>query len=94
MKEITLKEAYQILEDCSAVTIDDNALVYPGLNELTGDPQEEFLSLNWEEEGEEYGVHFLEGQNQNCTVSGCSLFLIDSEGEENQITILVPKQLS
>lgn len=92
-KTITLQEAYNILEDCSAVIIDDNVLVYPSLDELSGDLKNEFLCLSWEEDGENFEVRFLEGQNQNVQVSGSSLFLIDSEGEDNQLTILEPKVL-
>jgi hypothetical protein len=93
MKEITLKEAYQILEDSSAVIIDDNVLVYPGLDDITGDLENEFLYINWENDGEEFEVRFLEGHNQTCTVSGSSLFLKDSEGEDTQISILTTKEL-
>lgn len=92
-KEISLKEAYDILQECSAVVIDDNVLVYPSLDEITGDLKNEFLSLAWQEDGEEFQVNFLEGQNQKVQVSGCSLFLVDSEGEDNQLTILEPKKL-
>jgi hypothetical protein len=93
MKEITLKETYEILEDCSAVIVDDNALVYPSLNDLTGDLRNEFLYIGWDSDGEEFGIQFLEGHNQVCSVSGSSLFLKDSEGEETQLTILTTKKL-
>jgi hypothetical protein len=93
MKEITLKEAYEILEDASAVIIDDNVLVYPGLYDITGDLKNEFLYISWREDGEEYEVSFLEGHNQTCPVSGSSLFLKDSEGEDTQLTILTTKSL-
>jgi hypothetical protein len=92
-KTITLQEAFTILEDCSALIIDDNVLVYPRLEDLTGDLKNEFLYLSWEEDGEDFEVRFLEGQNQNVQVSGSSLFLIDSEGEDNQLTVLTPKSL-
>jgi hypothetical protein len=93
MKEITLKEAYEILENASAIIIDDNVLVYPGLNEITGDLKNEFLYISWEEDGEEFEVNFLEGQNQTCEVVGSSLFLKDSDGEDTQLTILTTKEL-
>jgi hypothetical protein len=95
MKTITLKEAYQILEDASAVIIDDSVLVYPSLSELQDDELNEFLYLSWEDEGLGFDLHFNEGCNQEVKVSGSSMFLVDddSDGEETQITILTTKEL-
>lgn len=93
MKTITLKEAFQILEDASAVIIDDSTLVYPSLSELEDDDSNEFMYLSWDDEGLEYNVKFDEGDNQEVKISGSSIFLIDTEGEENQITILTTKEL-
>jgi len=92
--EITLQEAHTILENCSAIVIDDNILLYPSLEDLTGEPENEFLYLSWNEEGEDFEVKFLEKDNPKVTTSGCSLFLVDTEGNENQITILSPQKLS
>lgn len=93
-KQITLKDAYNILQDCSAVIIDDNVLVYPSLDEPSGDLRHEFLNLAWEQEGEDFEVRFLEGNNQEVQVSGSSLFLVDSDGQDAQLTILEPKKLT
>jgi hypothetical protein len=93
MKEITLKEAYEILENASAIVVDDNVLVYPGLYDITGDLKNEFLYISWENDGEEFEIKFLEGHNQTCTIAGSSLFLKDSEGEDTQISILTTKTL-
>lgn len=94
MKIITLKEAFEILENCSAIIIDDDVLIYPGLyEELTGEDDNEFMYLSWESEGMEYGIKFNEGLNKAVKVIGSFLFLIDTEGEERQITILEPKNL-
>lgn len=97
MKTITLKEAYQILQDASAIILDDSVLVYPCLSELEDDDTNEFLYIQWEDEGEGYNLKFNEGDNQEVKVVGSSMFLYDtdSEGEDDhiQIIILIPKEL-
>lgn len=94
MKKITIQKAHQILTDCSALIIDDNTLVYPSLADLEGSDDNEFLYLSWtDEEGRDYSVKFSEGQNKEVTISGSSMFLVDNEGEEAQITILAPQNL-
>lgn len=94
MKTITLKEAYSILEEASAVIIDDNTLTYPSLFGIEEDDDNEFLYLSWEDEdGYIYELFFREKDNKSIQISGSSMFLIDIEGEENQITILAPKNI-
>lgn len=94
MKTITLKEAYSILEEASAVIIDDNALTYPSISEIEENDDNEFFYLSWEDEdGYIYDLVFREKDNKSIQISGSSMFLIDSEGEENQITILAPKNI-
>jgi hypothetical protein len=98
MKTITLKEAYQILEDASAIILDDSVLVYPSLSDLEDDDTNEFLYIQWDDEdGQEYTLKFCEGDNQEVKVVGSSMFLYDTDadGEEDhiQITILTTKEL-
>jgi hypothetical protein len=94
MKKITLKEAYQILEDASAIIIDDNVLVYPSLSELKEDDTNEFMYLSWEDEGLEYSVRFEEKRNQQVEVVGSSMFLYaEGDIDHTQITILTTKEL-
>lgn len=92
-KKITLKTAYQILEDCSAVIIDDDVLIYPSLDDLTGEGDNQFLRLKWEDEGLEFHLRFEEEDNQEIIISGSSIVLKDTKGDEAQLTILVPKDL-
>ena len=93
MKTITLEKAYDILKRCSAV-IHDNVVIYPGNADLTGDDDNEFLYLHWEnDECLNYATRFTEGPNRAIKVSGSTMFLIDHEGDETEITILEPKQL-
>jgi len=97
MKTITLKEAYQILEDANAVIIDDHVVLYPSLQELEDDDTNEFLFFRWDDGGLDYTLTFKEGDNQEVKVVGSSMFLhdTDSEGEDDhiQITILTTKEL-
>lgn len=94
MKLITLEEAARILEGCSAVVADEHAVLYPGMGDLTGEDDNEWMYLQWtDEEGLEYNVKFIEQNNREVTVVGGSMFLQDSEGEQCQLTILVPAKL-
>ena len=98
MKTIPLEEAYILLEDASAIIVDDGVLVYPALSDLEFSDDNEFMYVTWtDDEGQEYDLHFAEGDNQQVKVSGSSIFLLDtdSKGEEDaiQITILTTKEL-
>jgi hypothetical protein len=94
MKVITLEQAKRILEDSAAVMVDDNALVYPSICDLTEDGDNEWMYLQWaDEKGYEYNVKFVQENNKEITVVGGSMFLQDSEGEQCQLTILVPAKL-
>lgn len=94
MKTITLKEAHQILEDCSAVIVDNNVLTYPSVSDLEDDEFNDFLYLSWiDDEGYEYEARFYEGENQTVKVFGSSMILIDNEDQKVQISILEPKSL-
>ena len=94
MKIITLKEAYNILQDASAVIIDDNVLVYPALDMIEGSDENEFLYLSWDDEGLGYEVKFCEGDNQEVEVAGSSLFLY-AVGDiyRTEVKILTTKEL-
>jgi hypothetical protein len=97
MKTITLKEAYNILEDASAIIIDDNVLVYPALTGLEGSDDNEFLYFKWDDEGLGYELTFKEEDNREVKVVGSSMFLYDydaeTEEDHTQITILTTKEL-
>ena len=97
MKTITLKEAYHILEDASAVIIDNDVVLCPSLEPISGDELHEFLFFRWDDGWLELTLKFLEGDNQEVKISGSSMFLYDTESEgENdhiQITILTTKEL-
>jgi len=86
MKTIKLEQAFEILEDCSAIIHD--------IADLSGDDDNEFLYISWEnDEHLNYAIRFTEGPNRSIKVSGSSMFLVDHEGDETRITILEPKEL-
>jgi len=98
MKTIPLEEAYKILQDASAIIVDDNVLVYPALSELEFSDENEFMYLTWSDEDvDEYDLHFAEGDNQEVKISGSSMFLMDTDAQDDkdaiQITILTTKEL-
>jgi hypothetical protein len=97
MKTITLKEAFDILENASAVIINDSVLVYPALSELEDSDENEFLYFTWEDEGLSYSLKFCEGDNMEVKISGSSMFLYDidanDENDDTQINILTTKEL-
>jgi len=97
MKKIALKEAYNILEQASAVIINDDVVLYPSLQELEDDDTNDFLYFRWDDGGLEYTLTFNEGDNQEVTITGSSMFLYDTNanGDEDhtQITVLATKEL-
>jgi hypothetical protein len=97
MKTITLKEAFRILEDASAVIINDDVVLYPSLDMIEGSDENEFLFFRWDDGGLEYTLKFCEGDNQEVKLVGSSMFLYDtdSNGKEDytQLTILITKEL-
>lgn len=92
MKKIPLKQAFNRLRECAAVIVENNALMYPSLDEITGDKENEFLYLSWEEEGSSYNIKFVEENNSTVSVSddGCLMLLKDNEGDRVQLTLLKP----
>lgn len=95
--KIPLQKAFEIIQDASAVIINESTLLYPRLSDLTDDEANEFLYFNWDEEGLEYSLKFCEGDNQEVEIVGSSMFFYDADanGKEDhtQITILVPQRL-
>ena len=93
MREITLQEAFNCLQACEGVILEDR-LIAPVLLGLDGDPDNEFLHLSWTEEirGEylDFCTVFKEGDNQIVLSNGSVLTFINSEEQEEEITLLRP----
>lgn len=92
MKTIPLADAFRILENASAVII-DNVVTYPTLDDLTGEADNQFLLLSWDDEGSEFNVKFREGDNTSVILVGSSMLLKDSDGNETQVSILEPANI-
>jgi len=88
MKELTAREVYDVLSNSTAVIIDDDALVYPSLDDLTGDPDNVFVCFSWlDEEGNEYNFAVIEGTSHYMDEDG-NLILLDEVGDKVKITPL------
>ncbi len=91
MKEITLYEAYSILQQCVGVVV-EGRLIEPTLLGYEDSLDHEFMCLSWEEEYEEEDylieVVFLEGDNERVELDGCTMYLIGTDGEQEELTLL------
>ena len=91
MKEINLHQAYDLIQQSAAVIL-EGRLVEPTLMGVEDDDSNEFMYLTWEEEYEDEDltveISFIEGDNQVALVDGCTLTLIGSDGEEEELTLL------
>lgn len=87
MKEITLEQTINLLNDCAAVIWGEGFLCYPSVDE----DDEEFLYLKTDgEDGEVYFSSFNKKDNKSVKLIGSSLVLIDEDGEEREIILLDP----
>ena len=97
MKTITLDKAFEILNECAAVTFDlggGPTVSFPHLAELEGDPDNQFLRLEQTDEtGYIWEAIFTEEPNQWVKVDGSGMWLTDNEGDSMRITILEPFRL-
>ena len=86
---ISLKYACMLLDDASAVIINDTALTYPAVETLTDEPDNEFFYVSWTDDaGYEYKVTAVEENNQEVLIENGSLIFIDNEGESFKVTLL------
>ena len=92
-RTIPLKRAFDILLESTAVVINGNALMYPSLDQLTGEDENEFLYVSWEDDGLEYTARFVEENNREVLVENGTLVLKDSDGDEVRIQPLVEMKI-
>lgn len=88
MKTITIQEALFLIQDCSAIII-DNIVTYPTWEELTGDPKVCWLEICWIDDDNNFSVSFSE-DCRTIKFDGTNLFINDIDGDEQMITLLVP----
>jgi hypothetical protein len=91
MKSLQLYDAYYFLKQCTGVLL-EGRFVQPLLSEIEDNYESEFLVLEWDDfqEGQELivSVGFKEGDNQTIGLEGSKLLLINSDGEEEELTLL------
>jgi hypothetical protein len=91
MKEISLYEAYSFLQQCPVVMLEGRP-IEPTLMGYEDEDSNEFMSLSWEEEWEDelvtIEVVFVEGDNNKVELDGCVLSLVNSDGDQEEITLL------
>ena len=91
MKTLELYDAVYFLNQCTAIVL-EGRYIEPIVSEVEDDFENEFLVLQWEQEHEglfyTVEVSFKEGDNQTIGIEGSKLFLTNSEGEEEEITLL------
>ena len=90
-KEITIESAYNLIRQCTGVLL-EGRYIEPHIFEIEGDYSNEWMTLQWEEVycGEEIDVvvGFKEGDNQKVEFDGSILVLVNSDGEEEELTLL------
>jgi hypothetical protein len=77
--QIDLATVKVLLNNCAAIIIDMDVLVYPGNNTEPGI----FLFAKWENEGLEYELEFHEDDNQTVECEQHILHLIESKDKES-----------
>ena len=88
MKHITLKDAHETLMNCAGVIWDD-FILFPSVDDLSPDGNDEFMRLRAQnEEGEIFEADFIQNENERVRVDGGTMYLVDSEGDEVRLSIL------
>jgi hypothetical protein len=92
-KQISLQQAHDLLQLSPVVGLEGRYVV-PSLFQLEGEEGSEFCVLYWTEiyKGDpvDFTVIFEEGDNKKCELDGCELVLVNNEGEEEVLQLLVP----
>lgn len=96
MKSIPLYTAYCFLQEASAIDL-EGRIIEPHILNYEENSDNEFLILQWEEDldGENLVVQvvFEEGDNQMVEVDGRKLFLVNSDGDQEELILLREMEL-
>jgi len=91
IRDIPLHDAIHLLRQCSGVLL-EGRYIEPHLHETDDEDESEFLSLQWTEEyeGDELDVVVSFGERDNIKVplEGSELTLVNTDGEEEVLTLL------
>ena len=87
---ISLEDAVRVLDECLALRV-DGCIFQPSLSPLNESDDNEFAYFEWEDsEGLGYSAKFAEGENQRVAVANNQMILVDTEGDEVEISLLGP----
>ena len=88
-RKISLQEAHDLILESSAIIINNDILLYPSLDSISGDPENEWLYLSWDDGYHEFALKFIE-EEQDIFFDGTTITMKDSEDDEVDLTLLVP----
>lgn len=92
-KTISVYDTYYFLKQCSGVML-EGRWIEPRLYEIEDEESNIFAELEWEEYDEETKemvtvlVSFFEGDNENVTLNGSKITLMNDAGQEEELTLL------
>jgi len=90
MKTIPIETASALLDNAFFLALSSAgcAVEYHSYG-ISGDSEEEFLTINWrDDEGCEFEVKFLEGDNQEVVIDGDVMTLISEDGAKESIGLV------
>jgi len=94
MSSMDLEDALDVLDNCSALILDNDILMIPRIiKDLKNGDNQKIFCLQWVEGQDTFEILFLEEDNQSVGYSGSTMFLIDESGEEVHITLLTQKEI-
>ena len=94
MSSMDLEDALDVLDNCSALILDDDILMYPKIiKDLKNGDNQKIFCLQWTEGEDAFEIVFVEEDNQSVGYSGSTMFLIDDNDQEVHLTILTEKAI-
>ena len=91
---ITLQQAHDLVNQATALLIDGGFLAHVCIDELIGDPSNQWLFVSWNNfDDEPVYTYFIE-EKQEILFDGSTLYMQDEDGEDWQLVLLVPMEKS
>lgn len=89
-KRISLHQAHHLVNQATALLIDGGYLAHVCIDNLLGDPANQWLFVSWNNfDDEPVYTHFIE-EEQDILFDGSTLYMQDEDGEDWQLVLLVP----
>lgn len=93
-KKITLQKAHSLVNQATALLIDGGFLAHVCIDELIGNPSNQWLFLSWNDVDDEPLYTYFTEQKQEILFDGSTLYMVDEDGEDWRLVLLVPMQKS